>query len=66
MCPPPKDEYSGDATFSCAADGYWMVCTCFIAALWLVAVLYTGRRVKTERSQSMFNQFSPEGSTVGQ
>ena len=44
ICPPPKDEYKGDATFSCAADGWWMVCTNFIAALWLVAVVYTARR----------------------
>ena len=47
ICPPPKDSYEGDATFSCAADGYWMVCTCFIAAMWLVAVLYTARRCAT-------------------
>jgi hypothetical protein len=44
ICPPPKDEYKGDATFSCAADGWWMVCTNFIATLWLVAVVYTARR----------------------
>ena len=23
ICPPPNDDYVGNATFSCAADGYW-------------------------------------------
>ena len=46
ICPLPKDNYmyKGDAMFSCEADGYWMLCTCFINALWLTAVLFSSWR----------------------
>jgi hypothetical protein len=46
----------GDATFSCAADGYWMLCTCFTAAMWLVAAIVTAQRVWKNRSESFFEQ----------
>jgi hypothetical protein len=45
ICPLPKDDYKGDATFSCEADGYWMICTCFINALWLMAILFSSWRI---------------------
>ena len=44
ICPLPKDDYKGDATFSCEADGYWMICTCVINALWLTAILFSSWR----------------------
>jgi len=53
MCPPPKDSYVGDATFSCAADGYWMLCTCLIGALWLVSVVITAQRVANATPMGM-------------
>ena len=35
ICPAAKRSYEGDVTFSCLADGYWMMCTSIIGALWM-------------------------------
>ena len=60
ICPPPKDEYEGDATFSCAADGYWMLCTVFIVLLWIGSLVMTARRVGQTRADSANPGLDPQ------
>lgn len=44
ICPPPPNAVETDVTFSCAADGYWMLCTSFIAGLWVLMTLCLWRQ----------------------
>ena len=37
ICPPTKGSAKTDATFSCLADGWWMLVTSLIGGVWLVA-----------------------------
>ena len=39
ICPAAKRSYEGDVTFSCLADGYWMMCTSIIGMLWMASCL---------------------------
>jgi len=37
VCPPAISSADTDATFSCLADGYWMLVTSVISLVWLTA-----------------------------
>ena len=37
ICPPTKGSAKTNATFSCLADGWWMLVTSLIGGVWLVA-----------------------------
>ena len=39
-------------TFSCKADGYWMLCTMFIVVLWIGSLQMTARRVGLTRESA--------------
>ena len=44
ICPPTKGSADTDATFSCLADGYWMMVTSFMGLLWVGAAYCVLRR----------------------
>ena len=56
ICPPTKGSADTDATFSCLADGWWMLVTSLIGFVWLVAafciVRKASRRGDGEASRS--------------
>mmetsp|Transcript_5514 Transcript_5514/g.11048 ORF Transcript_5514/g.11048 Transcript_5514/m.11048 type:complete len:239 (-) Transcript_5514:19-735(-) len=50
ICPPAKKSADTDVTFSCLADGFWMLTTTLVGAVWVFATL---RLVKRARVQSV-------------
>lgn len=44
ICPVPYDDYVGNVTFSCLADGMWNLISCFICALWVAVTWRIHRR----------------------
>jgi len=46
ICPPARESANTNVTFSCTADGFWMIATSIVAALWLIVCLQISRRVE--------------------
>ena len=46
ICPPTKGSAKTDATFSCLADGWWMLVTSLIGGVWLVAAYCIVRKAR--------------------
>jgi len=64
ICPTVSDGSDTDATFSCFADGMWLMCTGFIGLLWLI--LLTFRCSGCARSESATaNKSVPEPNVLG-
>jgi hypothetical protein len=51
ICPPAKRSAETDVTFSCLADGYWMICTSIVGAIWMVATRYIIKLAEANESQ---------------
>lgn len=49
ICPPTKGSADTDATFSCLADGYWMMVTSVMGLIWVGASYYV---VRTARARA--------------
>lgn len=51
ICPPATASYVGDVTFSCLADGFWMLVTSLVGFIWLgatVTILRAAKRLHAE------------------
>ena len=46
ICPPAHKDYVGDVTFSCLADGFWMLVTSLVGLIWLAATVVILRASK--------------------
>ena len=46
ICPPTLGSADTDATFSCLADGYWMMVTSLMGLIWVAASFYVVRRAR--------------------
>lgn len=46
ICPPARGSAKTDATFSCLADGYWMLVTSFVGLVWVAASYCVVRRAR--------------------
>lgn len=57
ICPTPRRSADTDVTFSCAADGYWMLVTSFVAAIWL-ALVFQQQRLLAARVALSVNDFN--------
>ena len=44
ICPPARASADIDATFSCKADGFWMIVTAFVTVGWLCAIFFAYKR----------------------
>ena len=60
ICPPPRRSADTDVTFSCSADGYWMLVTTFIAAVWLALVTRQLRTAAVRVALSAVNSIGTE------
>lgn len=58
VCPAARPSADTDATFSCLADGYWMIVTAFVCGIWLYAAWVQYSYAKDEDSED-------EASVVG-
>ena len=47
ICPPTRRGANTDATFSCLADGYWMLMTSLIGLVWVGAAYCIVRKART-------------------
>ena len=72
ICPPTKESADTDATFSCKADGFWMIVTAVITMGWLWAMFlaYESRRERNDialvqETTSNMNKSQGEESSVG-
>ena len=72
ICPPTKASADTDATFSCKADGFWMIVTAVITMGWLWAMFlaYESRRERNDialvqETTSNMNKSQGEESSVG-
>ena len=52
VCPPAKNSADTDATFSCKADGYWMLVTSLINFVWLAAGSVIVRKARRDESRA--------------
>ena len=50
VCPPAPNAADTDATFSCKADGYWMLVTSLVSFVWLAAGRAIVRKARREES----------------
>ena len=44
LCPPPPRTVNTFVSFSCLADGYWMLVTSVVSLIWVVSLCYLRRR----------------------
>jgi hypothetical protein len=44
ICPPARPSADTDATFSCKADGFWMIVTAVVTMGWLCAIFFAYKR----------------------
>ena len=72
ICPPTKASADTDATFSCKADGFWMIVTAVITMGWLCAMIFAYESWRessdidlVQKENSTLNKSQGEESSVG-
>lgn len=46
ICPPAHESADTNVTFSCKADGFWMIATSVVSFVWLIVCLQISRRAE--------------------
>lgn len=53
ICPPARDSADTNVTFSCLADGYWMVVTSIVGVIWAYCAYQINKQARLRETSSL-------------
>jgi hypothetical protein len=64
ICPPAHDDADTNVTFSCLADGYWMVVTSIVGCVWAVMTYQINKATQNTEAKALDTHDTEESDEV--